>query len=356
MSNIISSLVGITTFEIIMSVGFIMGGCCSNAYFLEKIVKDAPSSGKFITFTQFLFLTLTGLYTNLEFKNYMPTLKKRNIPITRWLLVVCLFYSSSLLNNIAFDYNIPMILHIVFRSGSLFASMGLGWLFMNKKYNKKQVISITCVTIGVIITTLNSVNSKKSKSREDGEFNLSGQLVGIFILTLGLIASSGMSLLNEHTYKQFGKHTKESLFYTHLLSLPLFLPFISDIKSSMIDYINSDPIELQGVASELLNLAGIGNTPKLILYLVGNLITQYYCISGVRRLSAQSSALVINLVLTLRKMVSIIISVVYLGTTVNNQFILGAVLAFGGALVFSLSKSKPETVGGKMEDKKKKSE
>lgn len=46
MSSIISSLVGITTLEIITSICFIMGGCCSNAYFLEKIVKDAPSSGK----------------------------------------------------------------------------------------------------------------------------------------------------------------------------------------------------------------------------------------------------------------------------------------------------------------------
>jgi UDP-xylose/UDP-N-acetylglucosamine transporter B4 len=55
-------------------------------------------------------------------------------------------------------------------------------------------------------------------------------------------------------------------------------------------------------------------------------------------------------------MVSIIISVVYLGTPVNNHFIFGAVLAFGGALAFSLSKSKPETIAGKEGDKKKKSE
>jgi hypothetical protein len=42
----------------------------------------------------------------------------------------------------------------------------------------------------------------------------------------------------------------------------------------MVNYLQSDPIELQGVAGELLNLVGIENTPKLIIYLIGNLITQ----------------------------------------------------------------------------------
>jgi UDP-xylose/UDP-N-acetylglucosamine transporter B4 len=79
---------------------------------------------------------------------------------------------------------------------------------------------------------------------------------------------------------------------------------------------------------------------------------RYFCVSGVHRLSTLSSALVLNLILTLRKMVSIIISVVYLGTPVNSQFILGAVLAFGGAFAFSMAK--PTPVPTKEEDEKKK--
>lgn len=44
--SFLSTLLSATAFEWLITVGFIMGGCCSNAYFLELIVKDAPSSGK----------------------------------------------------------------------------------------------------------------------------------------------------------------------------------------------------------------------------------------------------------------------------------------------------------------------
>jgi UDP-xylose/UDP-N-acetylglucosamine transporter B4 len=79
-------------------------------------------------------MAIEGFITNLEFSpSGMPKLKERHIPLTRWFIVVILFYSSSLLNNIAFGYDIPMILHIVFRSASLFANMFMGWLILKKR-------------------------------------------------------------------------------------------------------------------------------------------------------------------------------------------------------------------------------
>ena len=48
------------------------------------------------------------------------------------IVQVGLFYSISLLNNLAFGYSIPMPVHIIFRSGGLVISLLMGWLISGK--------------------------------------------------------------------------------------------------------------------------------------------------------------------------------------------------------------------------------
>ena len=62
-----------------------------------------------------------------------PRLKPRKIPLTPYLIQVALFYAVSLLNNMAFGYQIPMPVHIIFRSGGLIVSMLLGYLIVGKR-------------------------------------------------------------------------------------------------------------------------------------------------------------------------------------------------------------------------------
>jgi hypothetical protein len=52
------------------------------------------------------------------------------------------------------------------------------------------------------------------------------------------------------------------------------LPFAGDITKSVVDYFTSDPVTLRGIAGDLLNLVGIAKMPKLILFLIGNVVTQ----------------------------------------------------------------------------------
>lgn len=138
-----------TVAQWVWTLGFIIGGCCSNAYALEMLVTDAPQSGNrnkwpgrlifvlgnLITFAQFLLVATEGLIVNLEFNaGIFPHLKERKIPLTRWFIMVLLFFFSSQLNNLAFGFKIPMTLHIIFRSGSLIANMILGVLILGKRY------------------------------------------------------------------------------------------------------------------------------------------------------------------------------------------------------------------------------
>lgn len=55
-------------------------------------------------------------------------LRNRSIPISHWAIQVALFFLTSLLNNAAFGYNVPMAVHIIFRSSGLVINMLMGWL------------------------------------------------------------------------------------------------------------------------------------------------------------------------------------------------------------------------------------
>jgi solute carrier family 35 (UDP-xylose/UDP-N-acetylglucosamine transporter), member B4 len=120
----------------------------SNALTLEQITSSYPRSGTLITFAQFLVVTLFGLPRQLVFSGRgsssisLPRLKQRQIPLTAYLLQVALFYVISLLNNAAFAYNVPMSVHIIFRSGGLVVSMLLGYLLLGRRYVR---ISFYCM-------------------------------------------------------------------------------------------------------------------------------------------------------------------------------------------------------------------
>lgn len=109
----------------------------SNALTLERVTSEHPKSGSLITFCQFFLISLYGLPKFLSFTRGplsipIPRLRPRRIPLTPYLIQVGLFYFLSLLNNLAFSYDIPMPVHIIFRSGGLVISMLLGWLISRK--------------------------------------------------------------------------------------------------------------------------------------------------------------------------------------------------------------------------------
>jgi UDP-xylose/UDP-N-acetylglucosamine transporter B4 len=139
----------------VATLGLVFGGCCrfisfyllypfrvltgaqSNAITLERVTSEYPKSGSLITFSQFLLVSLYGLprfvsLTRGPLYIPIPRLRPRRLPLTSYLIQVGLFYFVSLLNNLAFGYNIPMPVHIIFRSGGLVISMLMGWLLSRK--------------------------------------------------------------------------------------------------------------------------------------------------------------------------------------------------------------------------------
>lgn len=150
-----------------------------------------------------------------------------------------------------------------------------------------------------------------------------------------------MGLYTEATYREYGPHWKENLFYSHLLSLPLFVPFASAIYSSYTKMITSHPLDVQS------SIPGLGylfaQAPNQLIFLVINVLTQYACIRGVNLLAAVSTALTVTIVLNIRKLISLLLSIWLFGNTLAPGTLLGAVVVFsaGGLYTFGSSPSKP---------------
>jgi solute carrier family 35 (UDP-xylose/UDP-N-acetylglucosamine transporter), member B4 len=156
-AEMLKTLGFISVKEWLLVLLFIFSGCCSNVFALESLIKSIPSSGHIITLSQFIFVSLAGLTTQLELSAfYIPKLKTRKVPIKNWGVMVMLFWSVSVLNNYALGYRIGMPLHIIFRSGGLLVSMVVGFTFFNRSFTITKIFAVILVTIGVVVSSFAS--------------------------------------------------------------------------------------------------------------------------------------------------------------------------------------------------------
>ncbi|TMS05136.1 UDP-xylose and UDP-N-acetylglucosamine transporter [Larimichthys crocea] len=122
--------------------------------------------------------------------------------------MVTMFFTVSVINNYALNFNIAMPLHMIFRSGSLIANMILGIIILKKRYTASKYLSIALVSAGIFICTIMSakqVNVANEGSEEEGLFAFMHWLIGIAMLTFALLMSARMGIFQETLYKQYGK-------------------------------------------------------------------------------------------------------------------------------------------------------
>lgn len=178
-----------------------------------------------------------------------------------------------------------------------------------------------------------------------------------------------MGLYNERTYEIYGRHWRENLFYSHALSLPLFLPLSASLYRQFQRLHSSAPIfstppssassaalhkilqrrwpipttfakleshlsaTLPPVVFELVRRHL--NPPKLLLALLANALTQYACIRGVNKLAARSSALTVTIVLNVRKLLSLLLSIWLFGNSLAAGVLVGAAVVFASGALYA---------------------
>jgi UDP-xylose/UDP-N-acetylglucosamine transporter B4 len=164
-----------------------------------------------------------------------------------------------------------------------------------------------------------------------------------------------MGLYTEETYRLYGPQWKENLFYSHLLSLPLFLPFLPSLARQFMKLAHSAPLalpvpppqDIQDYPTLSPNLQrGLQRVqiPSQLFYLVLNVLTQYACIRGVNLLAAASSALTVTIVLNIRKLVSLLLSIWLFGNRLASGTLLGAVIVFFAGGLYSLDGKRKQPV------------
>ncbi|KAH8287684.1 hypothetical protein KR054_011603 [Drosophila jambulina] len=310
---------------------FVFIGCCSNVVFLELIIQIDPGAGNLITFAQFLFIALEGLVFTSKFFTVRPKIALRD-----YVILVALFFGANVCNNYAFNFNIPMPLHMIFRSGSLMANMIMGIILLKKRYNLRQYSSVAMITAGIVLCTLVSSGDVKDNTHhtlrvETAYSDFFWWAVGIGLLTIALLVTAYMGIYQEVIYKRYGKHPNEALFYTHMLPLPGFLVMAGNIVQHFGIALSSET-----VAVPLLGALGLEwKFPLMLFYLLCNVVTQYVCISAVYVLTTECASLTVTLVVTLRKFVSLLFSIIYFRNPFTLNHWLGTVLVFFGTILFA---------------------
>lgn len=309
---------------VVIAVGLVFLGCCANVIFLELLIKEEPSSGNIITFFQFLIIAVEGAIFTTHFG-----CKKSHIPIPRYFILVTFFFVVSVLNNYSLGFNIPLPLHMIFRAGSLMANMVLGIILLKKRYPVSKYIAVVIITMGISMATIASARQGGEAGNDDNGENGAQHYFkisfGIALLLLALFSSARMGIYQETLYKSCGKHPREAMFYMHALPLPGFLLLASDIWSKCISFTSSAP---------LFSLAGVG-LPKMWVYIAGNCMTQYVCIRGVFVLTTECPSLVVTLVITLRKFVSLLFSIFYFENPFTTYHWVATAMVFGGTALFT---------------------
>lgn len=294
----------------------VFGGCCSNVWAYEELLRADSSAGPALTFSQMLFIAAQQLPSFVTWDTSLPRLKPRQVPISQWLLLVTTFASGTLLNNIVFAFNVPLTIQIIFRSAGLGVSMFLGRIFMGRRYTLQQITAVAVVSSGVVIATLSRPRANPSALPIPAA-DASRYATGIVILLTSLVCTGAHGVLQERTYSTYGPHWREGVFYMHMLSLPLFAFMPSHVRRGFV-----------GLSSR-----GTGRSYTMLAL---NLLSQLVCVSGVNQLSSRVSAVSTQVVLTARKAISLCFSVWWFGGGWNGQFACGAFMVFVGSFWYSI--------------------
>ncbi|KAJ4372129.1 Dolichyl-phosphate-mannose--protein mannosyltransferase 4 [Neocucurbitaria cava] len=160
---------------------------------------------------------------------------------------------------------------------------------------------------------------------------------GLLILLVAQLLSAYMGAYVEDIYRDHGKDWQANLFYSHLLSLPLFAGFAPVLAEQFTRLQASRSFEIPPkIAANLPQALEeiLASTSQHVVYLTANAVTQLLCITGVNILSANTSAVTVTIVLNIRKLVSFLLSIWIFGNQMGGLMKVGAAMVFGAGALY----------------------
>jgi dolichyl-phosphate-mannose-protein mannosyltransferase len=160
---------------------------------------------------------------------------------------------------------------------------------------------------------------------------------GLLILLVAQLLSAYMGAYVEDIYRDHGKDWQANLFYSHLLSIPMFAGFAPILYEQFTRLQGSQSFSVPpSIAAQLppaFNKA-LASTSQHVVYLTANALTQLLCITGVNMLSANTSAVTVTIVLNIRKLVSFLLSIWIFGNQMGGLMKVGAAMVFGAGALY----------------------
>lgn len=347
----------------------VLGGCCTNVYTLELLIKEAKNASILITFSQFAAVIFLGILLNsrLVRKKWIvfPILRKPHIPLRNWIIPSSIFTLVSLLNNLALEYNVPLPLHIVIRSSSLPTSLIMSYLLTGKKTRLARIVSVIFVSIGILSYTYISMSENELPDLNNFQYyDLSQrQVYGILLLMLTIVLFGVVSLIQEKIYSRWGKHWKEGLLYLHLFGILQFLIYKNRVIAEYKDISMSESVDASVFCSlyrtpRCISLASSDfvssiRVPRLLIYVILNGVTQAVCVSGVNGLTSMVTPVTLNLILTFRKFASLLLSVVLFKNIFTVQHFITSSMVIAGTLAYGIFRDNPSVESATPEKKEK---
>jgi len=191
-------------------------------------------------------------------------------------------------------------------------------------------------------------------------------LMGVGMLATVLILQTILGNYQAWVADKYGRAPNEGMFYMHAFSLPMFMltlpdmlqhaalwsqsPATGTIMSSLLESASLPGASLTSyVWSTLAYTLSIPlhGVPIMWTYVACNVLSQFVCIKGVYNLTPIADPLTVNVTLTVRKFVSLLLSIWVFNNTFTVAHWIGAVLVFGGALWYGQLPAPPKPqVGG----------
>eukprot|EP01130_Rhizamoeba_saxonica_P012804 TRINITY_DN5440_c0_g1_i1.p1 TRINITY_DN5440_c0_g1~~TRINITY_DN5440_c0_g1_i1.p1 ORF type:complete len:300 (-),score=37.45 TRINITY_DN5440_c0_g1_i1:63-962(-) len=284
-----------------------------------------------MTFIQFMYVSVVGLAVYLKRDpdtGHFYLHRKGNTPWRVYITMTALYFLTSVLNNWSFTFGVSQPFNLVARSSQLLASLVIGYLFFSRKYSRMQIGAVALVSFGIIVTTLSEIYSKQvmNNSCADcdalptevfsqvlADTNTINWLIGCAMIISSICILAVLGHYQTDAYKNYDIPAEEGLFYTHLMSLPMFVMLVPDLVNHFFMW---------------------NNTPIIWIYLVVNVLTQYLCVKGVHNVNKLLGSVACTLVTTVRKFISLVFSVIYFQNPFTVAHWVGSISVFLGAFLY----------------------
>lgn len=352
--------------ELMVAVAMVFGGCMSAIISMEYVLKGDPKAGNLITLTEIVMVLIQSLPGRLWPAGHAPRrLKPLVAPLASHLHFAVLWVSMSVLANYAFAYKISVPIFTLIRSCNMIATVALGWLFFGQRYSWQQLGCIFAVSVGIFLASMGEAKTIKAASAAAGACTNCGLaspavvegeaggaerdefgtwLIGIAMLAFVQTLQGCLGHVQAGFYKRFGNLASkndlcdEYLFTSHVVAVLPFFALREDIAAAARSALASDSVALP-LPWQL---------PSRVIWLLINSASQSICLKGVFRTSSSVSALTLTIILSVRKFLSVLVSIFWFDNPWSPWHSAATVFIFGGAFAYSRAPESATTAAKKI--------